>query len=483
VRAIVFGIDGGGWNFLLNPSLSDSGEIFREISSNRPSGDLVSTVPPVTGPAWVSFATGCNPGEHGCYGFLLPEDGLSRTRPIDSRDISRPTFYEMLQGVGKKCILINLPCSYPPRIPGVVITGLMTAGNRYIYPRGLEDDLPVLGKYRPFPDQKLMARRKTREHLDDIRDVEEIRFKCARSLFETDWDFFFVLFSGVDWALHSISGSLDEAASRADVQDIVGDIGHYLSWFRENCPEDAYVLLVSDHGFMDYERTFYPNALLRDGGLLDLVEKEKGNDGPHRIFQEYSSESLNLRIPANLVSLLGRSPRLMEIAFKVLDLSPVQVKSSTGLVLSEDSKAACISPGMSNFGTLYLSPETSSNPEIVTEKLQGASDPAGEAIVERIWKRGEIYRGKSIDLGPQLIFKTRPGYWVNNDLTYPRASSTGRDINHGLMGIHSLVTDHGSRSGETSTASIEDIAPTILYNYGIPLPDWMDGRPIFRPGH
>jgi len=481
VRAIVVGIDGGGWNFLLDSALADSGRVFREVSSDSPSGDLISTVPPVTGPAWVSFATGCNPGEHGCFGFLMPAGGLTETSPINSKNISRPTFYEILEKVGKKSILINLPCSYPPRIPGVVITGLMTSGDRYIFPGGIEDEYRTLRKYRPFPDQGLMARRKTAEHLEDIRDVEERRFRCARELFESSWDFFFVLFSGLDWALHSSSGGLREASENAGIRRIVGDIGRYLNWFVENCPPDAYLLLVSDHGFTDYNRTFYPNALLRERGLLDLTERERGIEGPHRMYREYSSRSLNLGVPRPFVSLLRKSPRLMNLAFKTLELSPVQVKSKTRLVLSGDTRAACISPGMSRYGTVYLSENDGSLLGRVREELLAARDPStGEEMVDRVWTRDEIYHGRSLGLGPHLVIRVREGCWVNNDLTFPRTTSTEREVNHGLLGIYALVANGYAGNADFGRASIEDVAPTVLANYSLPLPGWLDGRPIFR---
>jgi len=37
-------------------------------------GDLKSTITPSTGLAWVSFATGKNPGKHGCYDFNIPKN-------------------------------------------------------------------------------------------------------------------------------------------------------------------------------------------------------------------------------------------------------------------------------------------------------------------------------------------------------------------------------------------------------------------------
>lgn len=50
-------------------------------------GNLESTIPPITDPAWVSFATGKNPGKHGCYDFVWADKSLKRLRSINSKNI------------------------------------------------------------------------------------------------------------------------------------------------------------------------------------------------------------------------------------------------------------------------------------------------------------------------------------------------------------------------------------------------------------
>ncbi|MEZ4646402.1 MAG: alkaline phosphatase family protein [Chloroflexota bacterium] len=42
------------------------------LLNNGAPGRLRSTIPPVSASAWVSFATGTNPGHHGLSRFHLP---------------------------------------------------------------------------------------------------------------------------------------------------------------------------------------------------------------------------------------------------------------------------------------------------------------------------------------------------------------------------------------------------------------------------
>ena len=134
-RCIVIGLDGATFE-LINP-LVKAGKLptIKKMIEEGVHGVLKSTVPPLTGPAWVSFATGKNPGKHGCYDFELPRDSLDKIEMISSEDIKGETFYEVLDKQGKRCILVNLPCSYPPRIGSVVITDFLSRGSDFISPK------------------------------------------------------------------------------------------------------------------------------------------------------------------------------------------------------------------------------------------------------------------------------------------------------------------------------------------------------------
>lgn len=65
-------------------------------------GNLETSLPPLTAPAWVSFATGKDPGGHGVFNFLHPKDDLNNLDVISSQDIKGKTFYEILEEKGEK---------------------------------------------------------------------------------------------------------------------------------------------------------------------------------------------------------------------------------------------------------------------------------------------------------------------------------------------------------------------------------------------
>jgi predicted AlkP superfamily phosphohydrolase/phosphomutase len=68
-KVLVIGLDGVGFD-ILNPYLK-TGELpcLQKFLENGVSAPLRSIIPPLTGPAWESFQTGVNPGEHEVFEF------------------------------------------------------------------------------------------------------------------------------------------------------------------------------------------------------------------------------------------------------------------------------------------------------------------------------------------------------------------------------------------------------------------------------
>ena len=70
MKTIIIGIDGGTWDVML--PLIEQGKLpnIARLMENGAWGNLHSTYPPITIPAWVSCVTGVNPGKLGLFHFL-----------------------------------------------------------------------------------------------------------------------------------------------------------------------------------------------------------------------------------------------------------------------------------------------------------------------------------------------------------------------------------------------------------------------------
>ena len=135
-KVMVIGIDGGTFAVIL--PLIKKGKLpnFAKLINNGAWGDLRSSVPPVTPPAWVSFMTGQCPGKHGIYNFTSHTFDLTREfdrNLVTSKSIKAQTLWHILGDQGNKMLLVNIPITYPAfQINGIMISGLLAQMNPLI---------------------------------------------------------------------------------------------------------------------------------------------------------------------------------------------------------------------------------------------------------------------------------------------------------------------------------------------------------------
>ena len=133
--------------------------------------------------------------------------------------------------------------------------------------------------------------------------------------------------------------------------------------------------------------------------------------------------------------------------------------------------------------------------EEILGKLEGLTDPSTrERIVERVYRREELYHGDCLSKAPDLLvtwkdfeYNTRRGYGVEGDgllgssLDFSDVSaysSLQKSGTHHVKGIFiadgQVIKNHVSVGG----ARIIDLAPTILYLLDVSIPEDMDGRVV-----
>ena len=201
-RVFAVGLDGATLD-LIRPWVEE-GKLptFARIMREGSYGPLRSTIPPVTGPAWVSFMTGKNPGKHGIGDFLQRIAGEYRRTPVDSRSIKAEPFWATAGRRGKKVGILNVPVTYPPyEVNGFLVSGLLTPRSKegFSYPEGLARELDqAVGGYRVNLDQFYVKGRADR-FLDDVRALVDTRTRAAQYLMSKyEWDFMMVHYIAID---------------------------------------------------------------------------------------------------------------------------------------------------------------------------------------------------------------------------------------------------------------------------------------------
>src|SRR4030065_410257 len=144
LRTIVIGLDGATFDLILPWVEQGHLPSFRRLIEEGSWGELESTMPPLTGPAWSSFITGKNPGKHGIYDFMYRDPKGYRSITINATLRKGPSFWRLLGDQGKRVIVFNVPVTYPPEeVNGIMISGFPTPpkSKDFVYPPELREDL------------------------------------------------------------------------------------------------------------------------------------------------------------------------------------------------------------------------------------------------------------------------------------------------------------------------------------------------------
>ena len=258
------------------------------LRGNSVSGRLRSVIPPITMPAWACMMSGRTPGDLGVYGFRDRTDyGYGALRFATSRDITAPRVWDVLSEAGRPSVVLGVPGTYPPTpIAGCMVSCFLAPSTAapFTHPAALAAEIDQLtGGYQldvanfRAPDIDRVGQQ--------IFDLTEQRFKVARHLLTSkDWDFFGFVDMGPDRLHHGFWKYCDpehprhepENKHRYMFRDYYRMLDRLINEFLGAVPDDAAVLVVSDHGAQAMLGGFCLNEWLRQQGLLVLAEEPAG---------------------------------------------------------------------------------------------------------------------------------------------------------------------------------------------------------------
>src|SRR5439155_13396982 len=122
----------------------------------------------------------------------------------------------------------------------------------------------------------------------------------------------------------------------------------------------------------------------------------------------------------------------------------------------------------------------------VVAALTDWHDEGGRPVVERVWRREELYHGPFVEHAPDLLLELAPvdgyspsclrsagpGPALRRLSVAEHGGGKGRGMNgaHRRDGLFVLAGD-GVRRAALPTADIVDVLPTLLALAGLPVPD------------
>lgn len=477
-KVIIIGLDGMNWELIHYFFKLGKLNVLKKIINQGAYGNLESTFPPVTGPAWTSFATGKKPSEHKCYDFFLFNQSLSNFSVISSKKIHGKTFYETVEENNKIPIIINLPNSYPPKIKNPMITSLLTRGNQFIFPENLKSEIPELKKYKLITNTTYTIKEQKTKALREIIEIEKDRFAGIKKLYQKNFDLFFYMFSGTDWIQHLCRNEILKGQNKL-AEKYFEDLDNYLAWLIDHKPKNADFLIMSDHGFHCYPKAFYLNKWLQQEGFLQTKAiKENRNIGGtvrSQALEKHQNSIFKIKLNQKKLGLLGKNQTVMNILrfiYKkiLIKIIPLSIKENEDI---DYAKTKACFPVCSYYACIYINDKKRFQDGVVKDqdfakikqeikaKLEKFSKINGE-IFKKIYLREELYpESKREDKIADIFFELKDHYFFKKFLA-PNLIEDKLKNGHALQGIFLGFGSNIKQGIEIKDAKIYQLAPFIL---------------------
>ena len=494
-KIVVIGIDGGTYDLMNDWMTTGKLPNFNRIRKNGTYGKLVSTIPPYSAPAWTSITTGCYPGKHGIYDFFKTSSVSKRI--ISSRCRKVPAIWNYLSEHDKKNIIVAVPGTYPPeKISGKMISGLLTPSNKsiYTYPSSLKEQLTdhEYGEYlleKIVVDEipkYLYSRYKPETLVEKINQTLVSHATVTVNLMnKSDWDFSMVVFRGTDDVQHLLWNNKQYVLSSYKIIDSY--IGQMIEQFS-----DTTFIVVSDHGFLAPKKFLYVNNVLYNEGYLTThsIPNHNIENFLFYIFERYGKILFYFLLMEKFIKTSIFNKFIMGGSWKK-NIDFLHSKAlyhsvcSHGIRILINEKYRSKPVGEKEYNQL--------RDELIQIFLDLLDPDTDKPIVKNVYRWEDLYGKTAVNDPLDLILDLEPEYGTRETIV----CKTNKDItslnphNNRLPivikpGITDWVGDHSSegivflygrniKKNCQITASVVDIAPTIMSLFNLSIPEIMDG--------
>lgn len=502
-KVLVIGLDGATFD-LIKP-WADAGHLptLQRLMQEGAHGSLRSTVPPMTGPAWTTFATGVNPGKHRLYDWIAREPQSYQFLPVTALDCKAPMIYSLLSQSGRRVCALNIPMTYPPMaVNGVVVSGLPAPSTRntITYPAELYQEIvDAIGEYILYPDPgQAYSDSGVDAFLARLYKTTELRVRTLEYLRSREaWDFAMVVFNGTDTICHALWKYMDKThplhdpAQAAKYGNAIRDYYHtldgHLAQIVDTLPQDTTLVVMSDHGFGPFHKFIHVNNWLLRENFMQLKPGARTRI-KHALFRSGFS-------PMNVYDTLmrlgfgalkrevvrGQGQGLLKTLF--LSFEDVDWGRTQAYSLGNVGQIRINLAGREPFGCVQPGAEYEQVRSTIIERLATLRDPkTGEAVVETVYRREELYSGDYLDEAPDIVFLPRRleyfgfGEYEFGSHKIIEAMKRGISGTHRMNGIFMAYGAAVRKGVEIQNANLTDLAPTILHLMGEAVPAHMDGR-------
>ena len=509
-KVVILGLDGATFSIAMPWIKEGKLPVLAKLMKEGSWGNLKSTVPYNSAVAWSTFITGKNPGKHGIFDFRYRSSGSYDMGFVNSFRRKGKSLWRLINDVGKEVIVFNVPVTYPPEeVKGCLISGLTApeVNEKIFYPPSLfKEVVSNAGMFtiKPFARDNIRLNRFDKI-FKEMESVVDKHFKVASYLFDNkNWDFFCMVFGTTDHVQHFFWQHMDKThpfynpAQGAIYGDCIFKIYKKLDAMVgaliEKLDDQSTVFIISDHGAgANGNKVFYLNNWLAQEGFLAY----KGNSGTKKNRAGLLKKVIFLAkkyIPRKYKNKLRGIPWLRSKVETIYWNPNIDWTRTKAFSYDEFGLIWINLEGREEGGIVKSGKEYEDVRSKIIEKALNFQDPeSGEKIFSAALRKEEIYSGEELLLAPDIILVQKEVQYA-----YPyRISSLSKaklpietvtieatrnnpiqTASHRMDGILIMKGPSVQNGRHITNAGIIDIAPTVLYLMGIPVPEDMDGKVI-----
>lgn len=451
-KVFILGIDGGEWSIINKLIEKNKLPNFKRMKKNGVSSALV-TIPPWTPAMWTSLSTGKWLENHGIYSFLKI-DSFYNFIPVNSHDKKAKDIWNFLPG---DSIVLNVPITYPADKDTKMISGMLspTVNTHSVSDPDLLKEVREFGRYKIEPSSDL----------EDIKTTLENRITFTKRILEKD----------SDWKLGiTVLRSTDPLQHKywdlEIFESIYKRIDGFIEWFNENYP-DAYLFVVSDHGFRKVNKEFSIPKILKESSFLELKSTYE--------------ENISKKILDQANVLLNKIKDFFPMVKRVINLLLSKGSEFRTLLDHINFRKTTVFPG--GWGELYINRrqifekgKISINKEskIIEEIKRALKKMKDSQNNKKIINNFYVVKKKQSEKAPSLYYipNTEAGYCASLSVNKNIISRTDRKGEHHSPGIFLAEGPNIKKNTKIDEVETVDIVPTCLHILGIDPKCKFDGK-------
>jgi len=457
-------------------------------------GQLRSTTHPLTPLAWTTMVTGVNAGRHGIWDFSERDETGYRLRLVNGSHSRVPALWTRLSAAGRSVGVVNVPFTWPaPEVDGFLLAGMDAAAREdgMTFPRNLVSEVQErFGRLlldHSFPLDSTGA-----------IDLDYVRRACAQRVEIIRWlkeryepELLFTVFMAADHVHHLAWPDWERRGRESTVAEVyrildgaLGDLLDGVGAGETDGVRDANVMVVSDHGGGKLDGVVNLNAWLEQEGWLaygdakGAASRKRGHDlfELRRLFPESLRYAVKQRIP-----------RLRERAYRLRGYSIVDWPHTKAFSYGMFGNIVINVRGRERDGIVEPGEEYEQLRDEIIERALALRSPHGEAIVKAVHRRENLFEGGALERIPDLVVEFDDYAWLGKGNLTTRTPSIWDTISitpssgHVYGGSHRadgifVLAGPDARPETTLSPGIQDVAPTVLYLLGEPIPSSLEGR-------